>query len=249
MQPGTTQSANNITSAPLPALHRFRDVTQVTSITPKVFGSRLHPHLHPVVMVKVEIVEEKDVTGNSPYASTSSSRTSSSVSLSSVESEGLDESFFERLAALKDIVPPTTRHSISTRINKTASFAKRTSKVIGNIVWVVTTSALLVALPLALALEDEAKLVQQEKEMMEQQQGAQGVSCALLVAHFVYTDTLLDGRPSGLSYARFPTKGPRSARFLSHPAPYRLICLSYFMSLYYWTRLYLLAAILQPPPL
>ncbi|KAH6911354.1 hypothetical protein BKA70DRAFT_1219531 [Coprinopsis sp. MPI-PUGE-AT-0042] len=31
----------------------------------------------------------------------------------------------------------------------------------------------LVALPLALALEDEAKIVAQEKEMMEQQQGAQ----------------------------------------------------------------------------
>lgn len=41
--------------------------------------------------------------------------------------------------------------------------------------WVVTTSALLVGLPLALALEDEAKVVQQEKEMLEQQQGAQQV--------------------------------------------------------------------------
>ncbi|CAA7261363.1 unnamed protein product [Cyclocybe aegerita] len=124
-------------------------------------------------MVKVEIVEEKD-TGASPYASSSSSRTSSSVSLSSVESDAsVEESFLDRLAALKDIVPPTTRHSISTRVSKTASFLKRSSKFIGNIVWVVTTSALLVGLPLALTLEDEAKIVAQEKEMLEQQQGAQ----------------------------------------------------------------------------
>ncbi|PPQ72294.1 hypothetical protein CVT26_007125 [Gymnopilus dilepis] len=123
-------------------------------------------------MVKVEIVEEKE--HNSPYASSSSSRTSSSASLSSVDSEvSVDESFFDRLAALKDIVPPTTRHSISTRLSKTASFVKKSSKVIGNIVWVVTTSALLVGLPLALVVEDEAKIVAQEKEMMEQQQGAQ----------------------------------------------------------------------------
>ena len=126
-------------------------------------------------MVKVEIVEEKDQQeNNSPYASTSSSRTSSSVSLSSVGSE-LDgeESFYERLAALVDIVPPTTRHKISTRFSKTTGFIKTTGKVVGNIVWIVTTSALLVGLPLALSLEDEAKIVAQEKEMLAQQQGAQ----------------------------------------------------------------------------
>ncbi|KAF8917055.1 mitochondrial outer membrane translocase complex, subunit Tom22 [Mucidula mucida] len=125
-------------------------------------------------MVKVEIIDEKEDNGNSPYASTSSSRTSSSESLSSVSSElSADETLLERIAALVDIVPPTTRHSIVSRVSKTASFVKKTSKVVGNIVWIVTTSALLVALPLALSLEDEAKIVTQEKEMLEQQQGAQ----------------------------------------------------------------------------
>ncbi|KAF8631795.1 hypothetical protein AX17_005010 [Amanita inopinata Kibby_2008] len=126
-------------------------------------------------MVKVQIVEEKDVdAGNSPYASHSSSRTSSSVSLSSIDSAlSADESLLDRIAALKDIIPPTTRHNISSRVSQTASWFKRGGKVAGNIVWVVTTSALLVALPLALSLEDEAKIVAQEKEMIEQQQGAQ----------------------------------------------------------------------------
>ncbi|KAL9711049.1 mitochondrial import receptor subunit Tom22 [Leucoagaricus gongylophorus] len=124
-------------------------------------------------MVKVEIVEEKEAA-NSPYGSASSSRTNSTESLSSIASDvSVQESFFERVAALADVIPPATRHSISSRISKTASFFKKSGKIAGNVVWVVTTSALLVALPLALSLEDEAKIVAQEKEMLEQQQGAQ----------------------------------------------------------------------------
>jgi len=124
-------------------------------------------------MVKVEIVEEKEAV-NSPYGSPSSSRTNSTDSLSSIASDAsVEESFFDRVAALVDIVPPATRHSISSKVSKTASFFKRGSKLAGNVVWIVTTSALLVALPLALSLEDEAKIVAQEKEMLEQQQGAQ----------------------------------------------------------------------------
>lgn len=136
-------------------------------------------------MVKVEIIDEKEDGGNnSPYASSSSSRTSSSESLSSVSSElSADETLMDRIAALVDIVPPTTRHNISSRVAKTASVLKKTSKVVGNIVWIVTTSALLVALPLALSLEDEAKIVAQEKEMLEQQQGAQQVCLLASLAY------------------------------------------------------------------
>lgn len=131
-------------------------------------------------MVKVEIVQDQDEVNNSPYASHASSRTGSSASLSSVESELGDESLYDRLTALKDIVPPSTRHSISSKVSSTASFIKKGGKIIGNVVWIVTTSALLVGLPLALSLEDEAKIVAQEKEMLAQQQGAQQV-CTLNV--------------------------------------------------------------------
>ncbi|KZV91224.1 mitochondrial import translocase, subunit Tom22 [Exidia glandulosa HHB12029] len=123
-------------------------------------------------MVKVEIVEED--AGNSPYSSASSSRTGSTDSLSSVSDNGIaPETLFDRLVALVDIVPPSTRHSISTRVENTANVVKRTGRVVGNIIWVITTSALLIGLPLALALEDEAKIIQQEKELQEQQQGVQ----------------------------------------------------------------------------
>jgi mitochondrial import receptor subunit TOM22 len=137
-----------------------------------------HPKfLYQNAMVKVEIVEEKEqLPGSSPYASSSSSPASSSASLSSVSSHlSEDESLFDRIAALVDIIPPSTRHSLSSKLSKTATVVKRSGKIIGNIVWIVTTSALLVGLPLALSLEDEAKIVAQEKEMLAQQQGAQQV--------------------------------------------------------------------------
>ena len=146
-------------------------------------------------MVKVEIVEEKDQqTHESPYASSQSSRTSSSISLSSIESDSpVDESLLDRIAALKDIVPPTTRHSLASRVSKTASFFKRTTKFTGNVIWVVTTSALLIGLPLALILEDEAKVVAQENEMLAQQQGAQQVCACSLPVTFSLTVPLSDG--------------------------------------------------------
>lgn len=125
-------------------------------------------------MVKVEIVDEKDV----PYADaeTESSAADSDDDLESVLSDDeQDETLLDRIAALKDIVPPSTRLALSTNVAKAGSIVKGTGKVVGNIVWVLTTSALLIALPLGLALEDEAKVVAQEKEMYEQQQGTQGM--------------------------------------------------------------------------
>jgi len=146
------------------------------------------PCAHTREMVKVEIVEERDPQA-SPYISPASSRTSSSISLSSVESDSpVDESLLDRLAALKDIVPPTTRHSLASKVSKTASFVKRTTKFAGNVIWVVTTSALLIGLPLALILEDEAKVVAQENEMLAQQQGAQQVRTFLLHSFLLSPD-------------------------------------------------------------
>lgn len=123
-------------------------------------------------MVKVSIVDEKE--SNSPYASSSSSRTSSSESLASVSSESPDsESLYDRLTALVDIVPPQTRYRLSASLSRSRELLQKTGKVVGNVVWVLTTSALLVGLPLVLILEDEAKIVNEERNVLAQQQGAQ----------------------------------------------------------------------------
>lgn len=137
--------------------------------------------------------------------SQASSRTSSSVSLSSNESDlDAEESFYERLTALVDIVPPTTRHSITSTFSKTAGFLKSGGRVVGNIVWIVTTSALLVGLPLALSLEDESKIVAQEKEQYAQQYGAQQVRviCFPFQMHAKRVGT------SAWSHSPFPVTSP-----------------------------------------
>ncbi|KZT60093.1 mitochondrial import translocase, subunit Tom22 [Calocera cornea HHB12733] len=124
-------------------------------------------------MVKVSIENEPDHQAggmNSPYASSeASSSVSSLVSDVPAESETLQE----RIAALVDIVPPSTRQAILQRIQMAASYVRKGGKMAGGVVWVVTTSALLIGLPLALSLEDEAKIVNQEREVLAQQQGAQ----------------------------------------------------------------------------
>lgn len=141
-------------------------------------------------MVKVSIVDEKE-TGNSPYASSSSSRTSSSESLASASSESPDsETLLDRLTALVDIVPPQTRYRIATGLTRSRDLVQKGGKVIGNIVWVLTTSALLVGLPLILILEDEAKIVNEERSVLAQQQGAQQVHIVLMFRYFLLNSTL-----------------------------------------------------------
>ncbi|KZO97024.1 hypothetical protein CALVIDRAFT_480428 [Calocera viscosa TUFC12733] len=124
-------------------------------------------------MVKVSIENEPDRQAggmNSPYASSEASSSVSSL-ISDVPAES--ETLKERIAALVDIVPPSTRHAIAQRLRSAASYVQKGGKLAGSIVWVVTTSALLIGLPLALSLEDEAKIVAQEREVAAQQQGQQ----------------------------------------------------------------------------
>lgn len=100
--------------------------------------------------------------------------------VSSVASDDLDdianETVMDRIRALKDIVAPSTRKSIVRKWESATQAAWVGSKWAGNAVWVITTSALLVGLPLALAIEDEARIVAQEKELQMQQSGQQSVS-------------------------------------------------------------------------
>ncbi len=78
------------------------------------------------------------------------------------------ETFAERVAALKDIIPPTTRLAIADTFDSVYGWTAWGANKAGSAAWVVTTSALLVGLPLMLSIEGEAALVQQEKEYLGQ---------------------------------------------------------------------------------
>ena len=85
------------------------------------------------------------------------------------------ESIYDRVVALKDIVSPKTRSSLSQTLQSAQAWASWGWFSAGSVAWVVSTSALLVGLPLALAIEDETRIVQQEREMQMQSQGQQQV--------------------------------------------------------------------------
>lgn len=70
-----------------------------------------------------------------------------------------DETFGDRLYALRDMVPPTKRAAISEAFGTTSTWVSWGVKKAGNAAWIVTTSALLVALPLMLTIESEGALV------------------------------------------------------------------------------------------
>ncbi|CAO3612911.1 unnamed protein product [Cunninghamella blakesleeana] len=84
-----------------------------------------------------------------------------------------DESILDRIAALKDIIPLKTRNNISSGVQTITSWGKTGATFVGKSAWVVTTSMLLLVLPLALEIEKEQALVAYEQEAMQQQQGAQ----------------------------------------------------------------------------
>lgn len=86
------------------------------------------------------------------------------------------ESIYDRVVALKDIVSPHTRSQWAQTLETAQTWALKGWFGAGSVAWVVSTSALLVGLPLALAIEDETRIVQQEREMQMQSQGQQQVS-------------------------------------------------------------------------
>ena len=84
-----------------------------------------------------------------------------------------EESILERLSALVDIIPPVTRAKISMIVSDSIDIAVESGKWIGSGLWILSTASLLVLLPLALELEREKAIIDQEHSQRMQQQQAQ----------------------------------------------------------------------------
>ncbi|KAF2743460.1 mitochondrial import translocase, subunit Tom22 [Sporormia fimetaria CBS 119925] len=80
-----------------------------------------------------------------------------------------DETLYERLLALQDMLSPHTRRSLSSKYNTASSVLKTGLSWGGKTLWVVSTSMLLIAVPWALAYSEEQMLAEQEREMQMQQ--------------------------------------------------------------------------------
>src|SRR5437764_4755786 len=97
--------------------------------------------------------------------------TDSSITDSDADSilDAMDESFVERITALKDIIPPRQRAAISSTFKSTYGWLSSGLLLGGKTLWVLSTSALLLGVPYALAFTEEQQVMEMEKEMKMQQ--------------------------------------------------------------------------------
>ncbi|KAK7960670.1 hypothetical protein PG996_011314 [Apiospora saccharicola] len=85
----------------------------------------------------------------------------------------IDESFTERLYALRDIVPPHTRSSIANTVTATTDAVKSVLSFSGKTMWVLASSALVLGVPWALAWAEEQQVMEMEKEMKMREMGGE----------------------------------------------------------------------------
>lgn len=82
------------------------------------------------------------------------------------------ESFAERISALRDIVPPTTRSWFWNKWLTTTRVVKGVVFFAGRSVWSISVSALLIGVPFALCWAEEQQVIAMEQEVRMREMGA-----------------------------------------------------------------------------
>ncbi|MCJ1385962.1 mitochondrial import receptor protein [Xylographa soralifera] len=81
------------------------------------------------------------------------------------------ESLADRLLALRDMVPPSARRRLAAGYDALKTYTWSGLMLGGKTMWVVSTSALLLGVPFALALVEEQQVVEMEKEQRMREMG------------------------------------------------------------------------------
>lgn len=79
-----------------------------------------------------------------------------------------NETIYERIVALKDIIPPKQRSQIWYAGQSVQNQIKWLSNKSGNLLWTLTSSALLLGVPLSLAILAETQLQEMENASLQQ---------------------------------------------------------------------------------
>lgn len=83
----------------------------------------------------------------------------------------LDETVWERISALRDIIPPPTRAKVSSAFQSTKGGVSNLALFSGRTLWAITSSLLLLGIPFMMAVEAEAQAQEEEKAMQMQAGG------------------------------------------------------------------------------
>ncbi|RKP01860.1 hypothetical protein CXG81DRAFT_6868, partial [Caulochytrium protostelioides] len=81
----------------------------------------------------------------------------------------LNESLVDRIAALRDVVPPAQRAALCAAGASVAGAAAAAAKFVGKSAWILTTAASLLILPVMLEVDKESFALQQEAQMRQAQ--------------------------------------------------------------------------------
>lgn len=81
------------------------------------------------------------------------------------------ESLKDRVLALRDMLPPSTRRRIVSSFERVKGYAWYGLTLSGKTAWVVSTSALLLGVPFILAVVEEQQVVEAEKEQRMREMG------------------------------------------------------------------------------
>ncbi|BFZ53329.1 mitochondrial import receptor subunit Tom22 [Savitreella phatthalungensis] len=121
-------------------------------------------------MTLEEVTDDYDIANDDQYTDVSESDSESE--LGDEVDEPLDETLYERLVALKDIIPPPTRARLSNAVSTGKSGLSTVALLGGKSLWAITSSLLLIGIPFMMAVEAEAQ-VQEEQKAMQLQAGSQ----------------------------------------------------------------------------
>ncbi|KAL8670498.1 MAG: hypothetical protein Q9168_004966 [Polycauliona sp. 1 TL-2023] len=86
------------------------------------------------------------------------------------------ESTLDRIYALKDIIPPSTRRSIATTSSNVFSALKSTALFSGKSLYVISTGGLMVLVPYMMAVMEEQQIVEMEREQKAREMGSEIMS-------------------------------------------------------------------------
>ncbi|RMZ76698.1 hypothetical protein DV737_g4680, partial [Chaetothyriales sp. CBS 132003] len=89
-----------------------------------------------------------------------------------------DETLADRIAALKDIIPPKRRAQIAAVTSTAIQATSNTITYGGKGLWVLATTVLLLGIPYALALGEEQQLMEEERQRGLMSEGAEGIIAA-----------------------------------------------------------------------
>ncbi|KAI9164620.1 mitochondrial import receptor subunit Tom22 [Blastocladiella emersonii ATCC 22665] len=83
-----------------------------------------------------------------------------------------DESLLDRVAALRDIVPPELRYAVADKAAALAGFGKATAFFLGRAAWVLSTTAIVMVAPLVFEMEKDNHMELLEREQMMREQSS-----------------------------------------------------------------------------